>query len=138
MLPALDKLNDIDGLKRCFEEWESSCSSYDRRLANVAIDSALKCMEAAVSAAKDNERHPKPERINFSSLLRKRKDVNGAEEFCKMLKKVNHLDSKAYLSLLHTYVPSGKPTTDMLRRMKADGIEMNLDIENFLERVCPR
>ncbi|PSR85938.1 Pentatricopeptide repeat-containing protein [Actinidia chinensis var. chinensis] len=183
MLQALDKLNDIDGLKRCFEEWELSCSSYDMRLANVAIgaylkndmimeaesvlneankrskgpfcwawemfmvfflkkhqiDSALKCMEAAVSAAKDNEWHPKPASIDkFLKYFEEEKDVNGAEEFCKMLKKVNHLDSKAYHSLLHTYVASGKPAPDMRRRMEADGIEMNLDIENLLERVCPR
>ncbi|GFZ19305.1 tetratricopeptide repeat (TPR)-like superfamily protein [Actinidia rufa] len=152
---ALDKLNDIDGLKRCFEEWESSCSSYDRRskgpfcwtweifmvffLKKHQIDSALKCMEAAVSAAKDNEWHPKPESIDkFLKYFEEEKDVNGAEEFCKMLKKVNHLDSKAYHSLLHAYIASGKPAPDMRRRMEADGIEMNLDIKNLLERVCPR
>lgn len=37
MLQALCKLNDIEGLKELFEEWESICFSYDMRLANVAI-----------------------------------------------------------------------------------------------------
>ncbi|CAN6569898.1 unnamed protein product [Malus baccata var. baccata] len=37
MLQALCKLNDIEGLKEMFEEWESICSKYDMSLANVAI-----------------------------------------------------------------------------------------------------
>ncbi|GFZ04522.1 hypothetical protein Acr_17g0000940 [Actinidia rufa] len=102
------------------------------------IDYALKCMEAAVSAAEDNEWHPKSESIDkLLKYFKEDKDVNGAEELCKMLKKVNRLDSKAYHSLLHTYVASGKPEPDMHRRMEADGLEMNLDIENLLEKFFP-
>ncbi|XP_021904456.1 pentatricopeptide repeat-containing protein At1g02370, mitochondrial isoform X1 [Carica papaya] len=41
MLQALDKLNDVSGLKKCFEEWESNCSHYDMRLANVTIRNYL-------------------------------------------------------------------------------------------------
>ncbi|KAM1189921.1 hypothetical protein ACFX2J_025536 [Malus domestica] len=37
MLQALCKLNDIEGLKEMFEEWESVCSKYDMGLANVAL-----------------------------------------------------------------------------------------------------
>ncbi|XVF72758.1 hypothetical protein PTKIN_Ptkin12aG0146100 [Pterospermum kingtungense] len=33
MVQALAKLKDLEGLKKCFEEWESSCSVYDMRLA---------------------------------------------------------------------------------------------------------
>ncbi|KAI7979807.1 Pentatricopeptide repeat-containing protein [Camellia lanceoleosa] len=138
MLHALDRLNDIDGPKRCFEEWESSYSSYDIRLANVAIsaylkndmiveaesvldeaikrlegpffqawdmfmmfflkqhrvDSTLKYMEAALG-------HPKSESVDkVLKYFEEEKNVDGAEELCKMLKKVNRLDSKAYDSLL--------------------------------------
>ncbi|KAJ6404087.1 hypothetical protein OIU84_012306 [Salix udensis] len=35
------KLKDAEGLLKCFKEWESSCQSYDMRLANVAIRSCL-------------------------------------------------------------------------------------------------
>ncbi|XP_027099535.1 pentatricopeptide repeat-containing protein At1g02370, mitochondrial isoform X1 [Coffea arabica] len=42
MLQALNKLNDIHGLKNCFREWESTCSSYDIRLANLAIGAYLR------------------------------------------------------------------------------------------------
>lgn len=42
MLQALNKLNDIQGLKNCFKEWESTCSSYDIRLANLVIGAYLR------------------------------------------------------------------------------------------------
>lgn len=176
MLHALDRLNDINGLKRCFEEWESSYSSYDIRLANVAIsaylkndmiveaesvldeaikrsegpffkawdmfmmfflkqhrvDSALKYMEAALG-------HPKSESVDkVLKYFEEEKNVDGAEELCKMLKKVNRLDSKAYDSLLRTYIAAGKSAPDMQMRIEADGIEVNSEFENLLETVCPK
>ncbi|KAL9285400.1 Pentatricopeptide repeat-containing protein mitochondrial [Arabidopsis thaliana] len=42
MLRALSKLDDIDGVKKVFAEWESTCWTYDMRMANVAISSYLK------------------------------------------------------------------------------------------------
>lgn len=42
MLQALDRLKDIDGFQKCFEEWESSCSSYDIRLANTAVSAYIR------------------------------------------------------------------------------------------------
>ncbi|XP_010422661.1 PREDICTED: pentatricopeptide repeat-containing protein At4g01990, mitochondrial [Camelina sativa] len=42
ILQALSKLNDVDGVKRIFTEWESTCWTYDMRMANVAISSYLK------------------------------------------------------------------------------------------------
>ncbi|KAK6120136.1 hypothetical protein DH2020_046042 [Rehmannia glutinosa] len=41
MLQALRNLNDVSGVKKCFEEWESVYSSYDIRLANTAIGAYL-------------------------------------------------------------------------------------------------
>ncbi|KAI8002389.1 Pentatricopeptide repeat-containing protein [Camellia lanceoleosa] len=66
------------------------------------------------------------------------KNVDGAEELCKMLKKVNRLDSKAYDSLLRTYIAVGKPAHDIRMRIEADGIEVNSEFENLLEMVCPK
>lgn len=42
MLQALANLDDIDGLRECFEEWESRCSYYDMRIANVVIKMYLR------------------------------------------------------------------------------------------------
>ncbi|XP_042490125.1 pentatricopeptide repeat-containing protein At4g01990, mitochondrial-like [Macadamia integrifolia] len=41
MLRALSRLGDMDALSKCCEEWESACSIYDVRLANVLIDAYL-------------------------------------------------------------------------------------------------
>ncbi|CAH9143296.1 unnamed protein product [Cuscuta epithymum] len=42
MLQALNKLNDMDGLKKVFTEWQSSCSNFDMRLANAVISAYLR------------------------------------------------------------------------------------------------
>ncbi|XP_049402496.1 pentatricopeptide repeat-containing protein At1g02370, mitochondrial-like [Solanum stenotomum] len=39
---SLSKHNDMDGLKKYYEEWESSCSTYDMRLANNVIGAYLR------------------------------------------------------------------------------------------------
>uniref|UniRef100_A0A2P2IZR7 Uncharacterized protein MANES_01G229000 n=1 Tax=Rhizophora mucronata TaxID=61149 RepID=A0A2P2IZR7_RHIMU len=41
MLHAFAKLKDTGGIAKCFKEWESSCSYYDMRLANVVIEAYL-------------------------------------------------------------------------------------------------
>ncbi|KAG5525444.1 hypothetical protein RHGRI_031936 [Rhododendron griersonianum] len=42
MLSALLKLDDAEGLQKCFSEWESGCSTYDVRICNVIFKSYLK------------------------------------------------------------------------------------------------
>ncbi|XP_028775561.1 pentatricopeptide repeat-containing protein At1g02370, mitochondrial [Neltuma alba] len=49
MLQSLRRLNDIEGLAKCFEEWKSNCISYDMRLAGAVISAYLSqdlCEEA--------------------------------------------------------------------------------------------
>ncbi|XP_052209876.1 pentatricopeptide repeat-containing protein At1g02370, mitochondrial-like [Diospyros lotus] len=180
MLQALGKLNDVDALKTTLEEWRSSRSNYDLRLANAAIiaflksgmikeaesvlqeamqnsngpffkaremfttfflnhhqvNSALKYMEAAISEVKNNEWHPNPDDVDkFFKYFEEKRDVDGAEQLCKLLKKVNYLDSKAYHSLLQTYVAAGKLAPDMRTRMEADGIDTRGEIGALLEKV---
>ena len=42
ILHALAKLNDVEGLMKCFKEWESGCSYYDIRLADIVIGAYLR------------------------------------------------------------------------------------------------
>ncbi|VFQ79203.1 unnamed protein product [Cuscuta campestris] len=42
MVQSLSKLDDMDGLKKVFTEWELRCSSYDMRVANAAIGAYLR------------------------------------------------------------------------------------------------
>jgi len=42
ILNALKTIGNMDGLKQCFEEWESVCVSYDIKLPNLMINSYLR------------------------------------------------------------------------------------------------
>lgn len=42
ILQALGKVKDVDGLKKCFVEWESNYSYYDTRVANAVISGYLR------------------------------------------------------------------------------------------------
>ncbi|GKD58828.1 pentatricopeptide repeat-containing protein [Tanacetum coccineum] len=42
ILQAYGKVNDLDEMKKCFEEWESVCLYYDTRVANVVISAYLR------------------------------------------------------------------------------------------------
>ncbi|CAN4112808.1 unnamed protein product [Withania somnifera] len=182
MLQSLSKLNDMDGLKKCYEEWESSCSTYDIRLANNVIgtylrhdmlndaeevfhcalersqgpfflawemfmlfflrkrqiDLAQQFMEAIASRVKDNNWQPKFKTINnFFEYFIEERDVGGAEEFYKFLKKVNCLSSDVCSSLLRTYIAANRTADDMKLRIKDDGIGMSCELEELLKSVCP-
>ncbi|CAL9009307.1 unnamed protein product [Prunus brigantina] len=182
MLQALCKLNDIEGLKECFEEWECKCSSYDMRLANTAIrgylsqdmyeeaalvfadackrtkgpffkaremfmlyflkncqvDLAVSYLGAAVSETVDEEWHPSPDATSaFFKYFEEEKDVESAENFCKILKRLNCLCSNEYYLLLKTYIAAGKLDPEMRQRLKEEDIEISPELESLLERVSP-
>lgn len=42
MIQVLVNLNDLPGAEKCFREWESGCSTYDMRVANVLISAYAK------------------------------------------------------------------------------------------------
>ncbi|GMI98892.1 hypothetical protein like AT1G02370 [Hibiscus trionum] len=180
MIQALAKLKDFEGLKKCFEDWESSCSLYDMRLATRMIscylsedmleeaelvldramkrsedpfatarerfmvyflkklrfDLALKHMEAAVTENRDWRPWPQTTAAFFDYFMDEG-DVDAAEEFCKILKGSGSLDSRAYHSLLKTYIAAGKVAPDMRRRLEEDGIELSQELQDLLVTVCP-
>ncbi|XP_058076860.1 pentatricopeptide repeat-containing protein At4g01990, mitochondrial-like [Magnolia sinica] len=107
-------------------------------LKNDQIDLAKKHFETAVSKAKDDEWQPSQEKVRaFLKHFEESKDVDGAEEFYKKLKKVNCLDLEVYSSLLRTYIAAGKMEPLMRQRMKMDEIKMNSGTEELLGSVCP-
>ncbi|KAJ6675022.1 hypothetical protein OIU85_011220 [Salix viminalis] len=157
MLHTLAKLKDVEGLLKCFKEWESSCHSYDMRLANVAIRACLEhdlyeeaalIFDDALTRTKglffnaremEIEWQPEPKTLSaFFAYFEDEKDVDGAERLCKILKHINRLDSNAYDLLLKTYIAAGKLAPEMRQRLEEDGIEINPELENLLERVCPK
>ncbi|XP_050264336.1 pentatricopeptide repeat-containing protein At1g02370, mitochondrial [Quercus robur] len=182
LLQAFRKLKDVNSLTKYYKEWESSCSSYDVRLPNVAIstylsqdmykeaalifddarkrckgpffsaremfmvyylktsqvDLALSHLESAVSEVEADEWCPTPETATaFFKYFEGEKDVDGAEEFCRVLKTFNCLTSNIYHLLLNTYIAAGKLAPEMHQRLKEDHIEINTDLEKLLQTVCP-
>lgn len=51
MIQTLVNLKDLSGAEKCFREWESGCSIYDIRIANVLIKAYIK--EASLEKAKE-------------------------------------------------------------------------------------
>ncbi|XP_062004850.1 pentatricopeptide repeat-containing protein At1g02370, mitochondrial-like isoform X1 [Rosa rugosa] len=182
VLQALCKLKDVEGLKQCFEEWQSNCSSYDMRLANVVIraylsqdmyeeallifkdatkrskgpffkaremfmvyfldarqvDSAISYLGEAISETKDENWHPSPETIGaFFKYFEETKDVDSAENFRKILKRLNCLSSNEYSLLLKVYLAAGELLPEICQRLKEDNIQISPELEELVERVSP-
>ncbi|KAK4492641.1 hypothetical protein RD792_003459 [Penstemon davidsonii] len=182
MLQALRKLDDINGMKECYKEWESVCSTYDIRLTNTAISAYLKhemlddalsilenatersngpffnswdmlmhyflrngqieesleLMKVSVSRVRDDEWHPRSNTINtFLNYFKKESDVDSAEEFYKLMKKINCVDSSIYETLVQAYVASGRTLPNLRARIEEDGIQMSSELEELLRIVCP-
>ena len=64
------------------------------------------------------------------------KDVEAAEEMASMLQKLIPLTRDVYHSLLKTYVRAGKPVSDLLERMKKDGLEADEETDRILAGEC--
>ncbi|KAL8527197.1 hypothetical protein ACS0TY_005175 [Phlomoides rotata] len=182
MFQALGNLNDIEGMKKCFTEWESVCCSYDLMLLNAVIgpylkhdmleeaesaleratkktkgpflrqlemfmvfhlkkgqiQQALEIMEMITSKVENDEWRFKPHTIGrFLDYFKQKGDVSSAEEFYKLMKKINCVDSSLYVSLLEIYAGAGQTMVDMRARIKRDGVEMSEEIERLLASVCP-
>ncbi|KAK6915672.1 Pentatricopeptide repeat [Dillenia turbinata] len=104
------------------------------------LDLAFEFLERGVSKVNrtTTKWFPSQESISaFFKLFEEGKDVDGAEKFCKSMKKINRLDGKVYDSLLHVYIAAGKVEPQMHRRMKEDGIEISSETEKLLHMVCP-
>lgn len=181
MFHALIRLDNMDGLKQCFKEWDSVCVNYDVKLLNSVIDaylrkdmieeaeslrergiekgvgldyrtlelftdyylgrnemgSALECLEVINCSEKQCEWKPNKEKVNaFLKYFEEVKDVDGAEKFCQILKKLNCLDAEACESLIRAYVAADRKEPSLHQRIKEDGIEISSETKELLERVC--
>ncbi|KAG8092157.1 hypothetical protein GUJ93_ZPchr0012g19191 [Zizania palustris] len=60
------------------------------------------------------------------------KNVDGAEEMASILHNLVPLTRDVYHGLLKTYINAGKPVSDLLDRMKKDGIEADVETDRIL------
>ncbi|EOA40137.1 hypothetical protein CARUB_v10008848mg [Capsella rubella] len=109
-------------------------------LQNGKADLAMKHLEAAVSDSTENK-----DEWSWSSELvslfylhfENAKDVNGAEEFSRILSKWRPFDSDTATFLIKTYAASGKTRPDMRERLSQHEIEVSEEIQDLLGKVCP-
>ncbi|KAK6941101.1 Pentacotripeptide-repeat region of PRORP [Dillenia turbinata] len=117
-----------------FKAWELFMSFF---LKKRLINSALRYAEAAaVCKVRGNEWYPSPEIVTkFFAYFMEAKDVDGAEEFFKLLKRVR-CDSVANNLLVETYIACGKIAPDVQGRLEEDEIAMNHEHINLPKRIC--
>ncbi|KAL2934906.1 hypothetical protein RDABS01_018025 [Bienertia sinuspersici] len=178
VLQALSKLGNIEGLRKCFDEWNSLYRSYDVRLPTVVIGAYLRydMLDEAELLLKDAKSKAGQKiwaahvsfmdyylgKCNINFALRHlevalanqwpwqplagkldkffyyfidKKDVDGAEQFCQMLEKVQPLTSTTYLGLLKTYAAAGKTAPEMPQRMVQSGVEIGTEHEELLQKL---
>ncbi|XP_041992071.1 pentatricopeptide repeat-containing protein At1g02370, mitochondrial-like [Salvia splendens] len=180
MIRTLDKLNDIGGLKECFEEWEKVFSSYDARLPCTVlgvylrhdrreeaeavlrgmleksedkffytaetvvnldlrrhgVKQAMKLMEKVTSEAINNGWKPRRDTIDrFLECFKLESDVEGAEEFYELMKRINCVDTHFYEALLHIYAGAGQKLCNVRARIERDGVEISSELDNLIASV---
>ncbi|XP_047980321.1 pentatricopeptide repeat-containing protein At1g02370, mitochondrial-like [Salvia hispanica] len=180
MIRTLDNLNDIDGLKECFEEWEKVCSNYDARLPSTVIGAylrhdrleeaesvlqsmlgkskghffyacetlvnfylkrhgvkqAMKIMEKATSEAVNHGWKPRQDTIDgFLDCFKLERDVKGAEELYKLMKRINCVNDHFYEMLLQIYSDAGQKLHNVRERIKRDGVEISSELEDLVASV---
>ncbi|KAJ6794328.1 pentatricopeptide repeat-containing protein, mitochondrial-like [Iris pallida] len=91
MFTALRKLGDTDGLKQCFQEWESVYVTYDIRLVNVVIDAYLTVDMVDEALALWEKAKEKGVRSDFKTLelfaeyFMERRDISSVLKFLELM-----------------------------------------------------
>ncbi|KAJ0245265.1 Pentatricopeptide repeat-containing protein [Hirschfeldia incana] len=102
---------------------------------------AMKHLEAAASdleEKRDDEWSWSSELVRLFFLrFEEAKDVDGAEELCRILSKWRPLDSETVSFLIKTYAAAGKTCPDMRERLFRQQIEVSEEMQDLLETVCP-
>lgn len=102
------------------------------------IKRALQITEMAASQARDMKWEPRSDTVDkFLDCFKRESDVRSAEEFYKLMKRMNCVDGRLYESLLETYKAAGETVLDMRARIEGDGVEVSSEMEHLLASVCP-
>lgn len=107
---------------------------------NRRIDFALVYLQANVSEAKTNKWASfKPQLVAaFFNYFLEEKDVDKAERVFKILRPIHRPNFEEYGLLLKVYAAAGEFSTEMRSRLDEDGIVVTAELEDLLQRVCPK
>ncbi|KAF4353928.1 hypothetical protein F8388_008566 [Cannabis sativa] len=125
------------GAKPNVKTWEIF---FDYYLKNGDFKSAVDCVTNAISTGRGNGKKwiPSDEIVNtLMQNFEQEKDVDGAEGFVEILKKVvDTLEVEVFESLIRTYAAAGRTSQAMRRRLKMENVEVGEASEKLLESIC--
>ncbi|PON44877.1 Pentatricopeptide repeat [Parasponia andersonii] len=125
------------GAKLNVKTWEIFLDYY---LRNGDFKSAVDCVANAISTGRgDGEKWIPPTDVVGSLMqnFEQEKDVDGAEGFLELLKKVvDTLEVEVFESLIRTYAAAGRTSPVMRRRLKMEDLEVSEASKKLLEAIC--
>lgn len=113
--------------------WECMATGY---VMHNQVSEAVDMMRKALSASHNGW---KPNPATLSACLKffeVQGDVEGAEDFVRLLRRKIPLTRDVYDRLLRTYLAAGKPVSDVVYRMKEDGLDASEETQELLKRSC--
>lgn len=125
------------GAKANAKTWEIFLDYY---LRNGDFKPAVDCIANAISTGRgDGEQWIPPTDIvnTLMQNFEQEKDVDGAEGFLELLKKVvDTLEVEVFESLIRTYAAAGRTSPVMRRRLKMENLEVGEASKKLLEVIC--
>ncbi|XP_062110383.1 large ribosomal subunit protein mL101 (rPPR4)-like [Humulus lupulus] len=125
------------GAKPNVKTWEIFLDYY---LKNGDFESAVDCVGNAVSTGRGNGEKWIPPADIVNALMQnfeQEKDVDGAEGFLELLKKVvDTLEVEVFESLIRIYAAAGRTSQVMHRRLKMENVEVGEASKKLLESIC--
>lgn len=117
--------------------WEIFSDYY---LRNGDMKLAVDCLEKAIDTGRGDGGKWVPSSETIRTFVRhfeQEKDVDGAEGFLEILKKVvDDLGVELFESLIRTYAAAGRTSPVMRRRLKMEKVEVSEASRKLLEAIC--
>lgn len=117
--------------------WEIFSDYY---LRNGDMKLAVDCLEKAIDTGRGDGGKWVPSSETIKTFMRhfeQEKDVDGAEGFLEILKKVvDDLGVEVFEPLIRTYAAAGRTSPVLLRRLKMEKVEVSEASKKLLEAIC--
>ncbi|KAL3827929.1 hypothetical protein ACJIZ3_016731 [Penstemon smallii] len=112
-----------------YTTWELLTWGY---LKQKEVQKVLECFEKAITIVRKWDRDEKLVK-EVSKTVEEFGDVEDAEKLLATLRRVGHVDTEIYKSLLRTYAKAAKMPLIVAERMKKDNVEIDQETEELLQ-----
>eukprot|EP01018_Ginkgo_biloba_P028974 Gb_03508 [translate_table: standard] len=116
-----------------YKTWEILTEGY---LQSKQMEKAVETMKNALLSVKSSQCQPKSEIVTaILKYFEEEGNIEGAEEYLKILRGVKNVTTEIYNSLLCSYVKAGKAAPKILKRMKKDNVSPDEETERLVEQA---